>query len=53
MGLVAIGTDGPARADFASLYSRCDRLLYEAKAQGRNRTVRERLRGFPRHRAAA
>ncbi len=34
------------RADFARLYGTCDRLLYEAKAAGRNRTMSEKLTLF-------
>ena len=38
-------------AEFATLYGRCDRLLYEAKAAGRNRTMSEKLTLFvPRRR---
>lgn len=46
MGMVEQPTDGPIRADFATLYSHCDRLLYEAKHTGRNRTMREKMRSF-------
>ncbi|MDB5724949.1 MAG: hypothetical protein JWQ16_1703, partial [Novosphingobium sp.] len=28
------------------LYARCDLLLYEAKAAGRNRTMREKIQSF-------
>jgi hypothetical protein len=37
-------------AQFANVYSRVDMLLYEAKSQGRNRTVSERLQAFGRRR---
>lgn len=38
-------------AGFADVYARADQLLYEAKEQGRNRTVSERLKLFrPRRR---
>jgi len=33
---------GAQQADFAALYAHCDRLLYEAKAAGRNRTMSEK-----------
>ncbi|MCW1401286.1 GGDEF domain-containing protein [Novosphingobium sp. MW5] len=46
MGLVTIAPEGLGAADFGSLYSHCDRLLYEAKANGRNRTMRASMRGF-------
>ncbi len=53
MGMLALDHDGPVNADFSSLYSHCDRLLYEAKANGRNRTMQERLRGFGKGRQRA
>jgi diguanylate cyclase (GGDEF)-like protein len=34
------------QADFATLYGKCDRLLYEAKATGRNRAMSEKLTLF-------
>lgn len=34
------------RPSFALLYSHCDRLLYEAKGAGRNRTMAERMQRF-------
>ncbi len=46
MGLVEQRDSGKFQTNFASLYARCDRLLYEAKRNGRNRTVHERLQGF-------
>lgn len=46
MGLVEHDTRGNLQIDFASLYARCDQLLYEAKRLGRNRTMRERVTGF-------
>lgn len=48
MGLVEhdhVGRDTPS---FVTCYQHCDRLLYEAKRSGRNRTVREKLKGFTR-----
>ena len=46
MGLVEQVPGFPAHRDFALLYAHCDRLLYEAKHNGRNRTASERLQSF-------
>lgn len=46
MGLVEQPPEGALRADFNTLYAHCDRLLYEAKHTGRNRTMREKMRSF-------
>jgi diguanylate cyclase (GGDEF)-like protein len=46
MGLVEQPIDDPLRADFKALYGHCDRLLYEAKHNGRNRTMREKMQRF-------
>lgn len=46
MGLVEL-CDGLAGYEFSDVYLRADRLLYEAKATGRNRTMSEKLREFP------
>jgi len=46
MGLVEHDTRGMLQADFETLYAQCDRLLYEAKRLGRNRTMRERVTSF-------
>ncbi|WP_254514867.1 GGDEF domain-containing protein [Novosphingobium sp. G106] len=46
MGMVEQPQNGDLRADFATLYGHCDRLLYEAKHAGRNRTMRERMQSF-------
>ncbi|MEO0030702.1 MAG: hypothetical protein RIS94_460 [Pseudomonadota bacterium] len=46
MGLVEHDPNGALNADFDALYRHCDRLLYEAKRLGRNRTMRERLMTF-------
>lgn len=46
MGLVELPPDGAMRADFNVLYGHCDRLLYEAKDAGRNRTMREKMQSF-------
>ncbi len=45
MGLVEQAA-GAVHADFPALYAHCDRLLYEAKRTGRNRTMAERLQNF-------
>jgi len=46
MGLVQHPPGGTLKCDFSALYSHCDRLLYEAKRAGRNRTMSERLQSF-------
>jgi diguanylate cyclase (GGDEF)-like protein len=46
MGLVELPADGRIGHDFATLYGHCDRLLYDAKDAGRNRTMREKLQSF-------
>ncbi len=46
MGLVEHDTAGTLRIEFEPLYAHCDRLLYEAKRLGRNRTMRERVTAF-------
>lgn len=46
MGLVQHPPGGSLNADFATFYSHCDRLLYEAKDAGRNRTMSERMQSF-------
>ncbi len=46
MGLVEHDTRGDLGARFEALYAHCDRLLYEAKRFGRNRTMREKLTAF-------
>lgn len=46
MGLVEHDRDGHLHVEFDALYAHCDRLLYEAKRLGRNRTMRERITGF-------
>lgn len=52
MGIVEAPHDSLADAGFEKLYARADRLLYEAKASGRDRTMAERLKVFsPRRRA--
>lgn len=48
MGLLVAPRLAVPMANFADIYSRVDMLLYEAKAQGRNRTVSERLQAFER-----
>ena len=46
MGVIEVPPDAVPKATFAELYSRADRLLYEAKQAGRNRTLSERLKAF-------
>ena len=46
MGLVECPPELDANASFALCYARADRLLYEAKRAGRNRTVSERMSVF-------
>lgn len=46
MGLVELPMSGFAQTSFADFYARADRLLYDAKAGGRNRTMSERLSVF-------
>lgn len=48
MGLVEFPPGDRRGLSFHAAYSRVDRLLYEAKRQGRNRTVSERLMLFER-----
>lgn len=53
MGLVETPADGTLTTDFSRLYAHCDRLLYEAKDAGRNRTMQEKLQIFSGRRIAA
>ncbi len=46
MGIVEAPHDALADPSFEALYARADRLLYEAKAAGRDRTISERLQVF-------
>ena len=46
MGLLVAPRRALPKAAFSDIYSRADMLLYEAKAQGRNRMVSEKLRAF-------
>jgi diguanylate cyclase (GGDEF)-like protein len=46
MGLIELPQRGRIREDFVALYTQCDRLLYEAKNTGRNRTMMERMQSF-------
>ena len=46
MGLVEQALEVGRNRDFAALFAHCDRLLYEAKHNGRNRTMSERLQVF-------
>jgi diguanylate cyclase (GGDEF)-like protein len=42
--------DDTLRGDFALLYAHCDRLLYDAKAAGRNRAMCEKMQSFAKKR---
>lgn len=46
MGLVSQPRNSSASSDFVTLYTHCDRLLYEAKRTCRNRTMSERIMRF-------
>jgi diguanylate cyclase (GGDEF)-like protein len=46
MRLVEQPAGSSVNPDFTALYSHCDRLLYEAKRAGRNRTMSEKIRKF-------
>lgn len=46
MGLVEAAQGAFPETDFTQLYDRADRLLYEAKAAGRDRTMSERVKIF-------
>lgn len=46
MGLVRVPREGLSSMQLRDLYSRADKLLYDAKAGGRNRTASERLSVF-------
>lgn len=51
MGLVELQSGLSPDADFRALYERADRLLYEAKNSGRDRTVRESVKIFRSHKS--
>ncbi|WP_201290948.1 sensor domain-containing diguanylate cyclase [Croceibacterium salegens] len=46
MGMVELPADAKMEGSFQSIYERADQLLYEAKQNGRNRTVGEKLTLF-------
>jgi len=46
MGVVEHRGTGTHDNDFTRLYAHCDKVLYEAKSAGRNRTKRERIQAF-------
>ncbi len=46
MGVIEVPRNAMPHATLEVLYERADRLLYEAKQHGRNRTVSERMRVF-------
>ncbi|MDC0886647.1 GGDEF domain-containing protein [Altererythrobacter sp.] len=49
MGMIQIQRDSRFEITFEEIYTKADRLLYEAKELGRNRTVQERLTTFASH----
>lgn len=51
MGLVEQAPEVARNRDFVALFAHCDRLLYEAKHNGRNRTMSERLQVFAERRS--
>ena len=51
MGIVDAPVEALPHATFETLYEQADRLLYEAKASGRDRTMGERLKVFRTRRA--
>lgn len=46
MGLIERRAHSGLVAEFAMIYAHCDRLLYEAKDSGRNRSMCERVQSF-------
>ena len=46
MGLIEVPASVMPNASFSELYDLADRLLYQAKQAGRNRTISERLKVF-------
>lgn len=46
MGFVDAASGALASVDFENVYQRADKLLYDAKEAGRNRTISERLKLF-------
>ena len=50
MGVITAPHSALPKAGFAGLFEMADKLLYEAKAQGRNRSLAERVRSFERRR---
>ena len=46
MGLITIPRDSMPNATLSDIYSSADKLLYDAKEQGRNRTIKARLKDF-------
>jgi hypothetical protein len=46
MGLLEASRAALPAADFDTVYTRIDKLLYEAKADGRNRTASEKIKAF-------
>jgi len=46
VGLLEIPQSALPKVDFEAVYSRADQLMYEAKENGRNRMISERLQSF-------
>ena len=46
MGLITVPRDSMPNATLSDIYSSADRLLYDAKEQGRNRTIKARFKEF-------
>ena len=46
MGLITIPKDAMPNASLSDIFSSADKLLYDAKEQGRNRTVKARFKDF-------
>ena len=52
MGVIDAPADGPGDASFETIYNHADRLLYDAKAAGRNRSISQQMAIFDRRACA-